>query len=86
METAAAAKAATDKALAAAAEADKSAAQLPLPPAPTDAQAAKNSADKALATINTQVTQAGIIHAAANKSLAEAQTKQKTGQPVSPSA
>ena len=35
-----------------------------------------------MATINTQVTQAGTIHAAANKSLAEAQTKQKTGQPV----
>ena len=85
VETATAAKAATDKALAAAAEADKPAAQAKTEAAVkmlNDAQAAKNSADKALATINTQVTQAGTIHAAANKSLAEAQTKQKTGQPV----
>ena len=85
VETATAAKAATDKALAAAAEADKPAAQAKAGAAAkalTDAQAAKNSADKALATINTQVTQAGTILAAANKSLAEAQTKQKTGQPV----
>jgi hypothetical protein len=77
------AKAAADKALAAADEAGKPAAQTKATAAAkalTDATAAKTIADKALAAINAQVTQTTTVNAAAAKSLSEAQNAAKTGK------
>ncbi|MDC0050467.1 hypothetical protein OAJ79_02425 [Verrucomicrobia bacterium] len=77
------AKAAAEKALAAADEAGKPAAQAKATAAAkvlTEATAVKAIADKVLAVINAQVTQATTINAAAAKSLIEAQNAAKTGK------
>ena len=81
--TAMAAKAAADKALAAADEAGKAAAKAKLDEAMKGLVAAtegKKTADKAAAAINTQVAQLTTVNAAANKGLADAQAKAKTGK------
>ena len=83
MKIATTAKAAADKALAAADEAGKPAAQTKATAAAktlTDATAAKAIADKALAAINAQVIQATTVNTAAAKSLTEAQNAAKTGK------
>jgi len=81
--TAMAAKAAADKALAAADEAGKAAAKAKLDEAMKGLVAAtegKKTADKTAAAINTQVAQLTTVNAAANKGLADAQAKAKTGK------